>query len=174
MEKQKMSIEKKTKLIYSGELLLFAIVFAVIATLEIIGVIGKREVMMIIFNWVTIFGGTWLIADFIWVLCSKKRKARNSILDKALVVPLGIYLITFDIMCFCKLPFITMEFRRLMMAIAFYYVSAIYLFQGIYHYYFPIPSIREAIIEEEAAALEKEKASNEASETENKEQSEEK
>ena len=148
MAQEKMSVEKKTKMVYSGELLVFAILFAVIATLEIIGVIGKREIMLIIFNWVTIFGGTWMIIDCVWVLCSKKRRKKNSLLDKFLLIPLGIYLITFDIICFSQLSFVTIEFRRMMMSIAFYYLAAIYLFQSIYHYFYPIPAIIEAIEEE--------------------------
>ena len=155
MAKEKMSAEKKTKLIYSGELLIFAILFLVIATLEIIGVIGKREIMHTIFNWVTIFGMTWIIVDFFWVLFSKKRRAKNSLLDKALLLPVAVYLITFDILCFCKLSFITIDFRRMMMAIAFYYIGAIYLFQSIYHYFVPVPMLLVAIEEEKA---EKEKA----------------
>ena len=154
MAKEKMSTEKKTKLIYSGELLFFSTVFFVLATLELLGIIGKREIMMIIFNWVTIFGGTWMIVDFFWVLFSKKRRKKNSLLDKGLLIPLGIYLITFDILCFCQLSFITMEFRRLMMSIAFYYVGAIYLFQAIYHYFVPVPMLIAAI--EEAEQAEKE------------------
>ena len=148
MAKQKMPIEKKTRLIYSIELLIFAVLFLVIATLEILGLIGKNKTMMTIFNWVTIFGATWMIVDFFWVVFSKKRRAKNSLLDKALLLPLAAYLITFDILCFLQLPFITMEFRRLMMGIAFYYVGAIYLFQAIYHYYHPIPALLSAIEEE--------------------------
>ena len=156
MAKEKMSIEKKTKLIYSIELLVFVAIFIVIATLEILGIIGKREIMLIIFNWVTIFGGTWLIVDFFWVLFSKKRRKKNSLLDKALLLPLAVYFITFDILCFCNLSFITLEFRRLMMAIGFYYVAAIYLFQAIYHYYKPVPMMLQAI-EEAKQEEEKEK-----------------
>ena len=152
MAKEKMSIEKKAKLIYSGELLFFALVFIVIATLEITGVIGKREVMMVIFNWVTIFGGAIMIGDFIWLLCSKKRQQKNSFIDKILLVPVGIYLITFDIICFTKASFVTMEFRRLMMSIAFYYLGANYIFQGIYHWFRPIPALIESIKEEEKKA----------------------
>ncbi len=155
MDKEKMSIEKKTKLIYSGELLIFAILFLVIATLEILGVIGKKEIMMIIFNWVTIFGGTWMLVDFFWVLFSKKRRKKNSLLDKAMLIPAGIYLIVFDSLCFAQLSFITMEFRRLMMGILFYYLGACYLFQGIYHYFFPVPAI-VAAIEETYQAMEEE------------------
>ena len=145
----KMSIEKKNKLVYSLEMLIFAVVFIVIATLEVLNIIGKREVMMIIFNWVTIFGGTWMIADFFWVLFSKKRRVRNSLLDKALLLPLAVYLITFDIICFTGQSFVTMEFRRLMMGIAFYYFGADYLFQAIYHWFKPVPGMLESIEEEE-------------------------
>lgn len=169
MAKEKMSLEKKVKLIYSGELLFFAIVFFAIATLEILGIIGKREIILIIFNWVTIFGGTWMIADFIWLLCSIKRRKKNSILDKALLVPAGLYLITFDIICFTKAPFVTLEFRRLMMGIVFYYFGAVYVFQGIYHWFHPIPSLIDDIKAEEAKALEAQKEKEEA-EAPNKEQ----
>ena len=162
MEKEKMPIEKKLKLIYTGELIFFGVLFLTLATLEILGVIGKREIMMIIFNWVTIFGGTWMLVDFFWVLFSKKRRKKNSILDKALLVPAGIYLITFDILCFCQLSFITMEFRRLMMGILFYYLGVIYIFQGIYHYFFPVPSLIEAI---EQAKEEEQKELNQAIES---------
>lgn len=166
MAKEKMSMEKKTILFYSGELILFAIVFFVIATLEILGVIGKREIMHIIFNWVTIFGGTWMIVDFFWVLFSKKRRKKNSLIDKILLVPAGIYLITFDIICFCKLSFVNLEFRRMMMAILFYYIGAVYLFQGIYHYFVPAPAIVEALEQikeaEEAERLEEERKAQEA------------
>ena len=151
MSQEKMSLEKKTKLIYSGELMLFAILFLVLATLEILSVIGKRNIMLTIFNFVTTAGGTWMIVDFFWVLFSKKRRAKNSLLDKILLVPLGIYLITFDIICFCKMtsfgvfPEEQDSFRRLMMGIAFYYIGAIYLFQSIYHYFVPVPSLIKAI-----------------------------
>lgn len=161
MAKEKMSVEKKTKLFYSGELVFFAILFFVIATLEILGIIGKREIMMTIFNWITIFGGTWMIVDFLWVLLSKKRRKKNSLLDKAMFVPAGIYLITFDILCFLQLSFVTMEFRRLMMGILFYYFGTVYLFQGIFHYFYPVPAIVSAI-EETYKAMEEEKKQEEA------------
>ena len=154
MAKEKMSLEKKAKLIYSGEILLFSILFYVLATLEVLGVIGKREIMMVIFNWLTIFGGTWMIADFIWLMCSKKRKQKNSIIDKALLVPLGIYLITFDIICFSGQPFVDMAFRRLMMGIAFYYIATTYLFQAIYHWFRPVPALLQEVEEEQQETIE--------------------
>ena len=170
----KISSEKKVKLIYSGELLFFAIVFAVIATLEITRVLHLKEWVLITFNWLTIFGGAWMIADFFWVFFSMKRRAKNSLLDKALLVPLGIFLIVFDIICFAKWGFKTdssYDFRLYMMTGAFYYVTAIYLFQAIYHYFYPVPMMLEAIKEEEESALAKKQEAEKASEEniENKE-----
>ena len=165
MAKEKMSLEKKVKLIYSGELIFFALVFFVIATLEILGIIGKREIILIIFNWVTIFGGSWMIADFIWLMCSPRRQKKNSKIDKALLVPAGLYLITFDIICFTNASFVTLEFRRLMMGIVFYYLGAVYIFQGIYHWFRPIPGLLEDIRKEqqkaEQEAIENAKANDE-------------
>ena len=165
MAKEKMSLEKKVKLIYSGELIFFALVFFVIATLEILGIIGKREIILIIFNWITIFGGSWMIADFIWLMCSPKRQKKNSKIDKALLVPAGLYLITFDIICFTNASFVTLEFRRLMMGIVFYYLGAVYIFQGIYHWFRPIPGLLEDIKKEqqkaEQEAIENAKANDE-------------
>ena len=92
MAKEKMSLEKKTKLIYSGELMIFAILFLVLATLEILNVIGKKPITLNIFNFVTAAGGAWMIVDFFWVLFSKKRRKKNSLLDKALVVPATIFI----------------------------------------------------------------------------------
>lgn len=145
-----MSIEKKTKLMYSAEIAFFAIVFFVLATLEVLNIIGKRSFMLDVFNFITCAGGTWMIVDFFWVLFSKKRRAKNSLLDKAMLIPLGIYLITFDIICFCKMPIdsadnATNSFRRLMMGIALYYAGGIYIFQAIYHYFYPVPMLIKAI-----------------------------
>ncbi len=154
-----MSLEKKTKLFYSLELAFFAVVFFVLATLEILGVIGRRSIMLDIFNYITAAGGTWMIVDFFWVLFSKKRRKKNSLVDKALLIPLGICLITFDIICFFKMPIAstddaTNSFRRLMMGIALYYAGTIYVFQSIYHYFHPVPMLVQAI--EEAYKAEQE------------------
>ena len=156
MAKEKMSIEKKTKLIYSIELIIIAVIFAVVATLQIVGVLGKNEIMQTVFNWITIFGGAWMIVDFLWILFSKKRRAKNCLLDKILVLPLAIFLITFDIMCFAQLSFVNTRFRQIMLGCAFYYVFVVYLFEGIYHYYKPIPAIIQAIEETKKAEQEQE------------------
>ena len=159
MAKEKMSIEKKVKLIYSGELIFIAIVFLVLATLELCRVLKIRDWVLIAFNWITIFGGAWMIADFIWTLVSPKKRAKNSLLDKCLLLPLGIYLIVFDIICFAKQGMkedVSYDFRLYMMTSAFYYVAVIYIFQGFYHYKHPIPSLVAAIKQEEEEAKKKE------------------
>ena len=166
----KMSVEKRTKLIYSVELIVIAIVFVVIAILEILRVMHFRDWVLIAFNWVTIFGGTWMIVDFVWTLVSKKKRTKSSLLDKCLLLPLGIYLITFDIICFTKqaqgLTLVdTYDFRMYMMTSAFFYIAAVYIFQGIYHYYHPIPMMVKAIQEAQEAELEKQKELEEKNKT---------
>ena len=155
MAKEKMSDEKKIKLVYSGELLVFAIVFFVLGALKVSLVIRTNNIIRIIFNWVTLFGGTWTIVDFIWVLCSKKRRKKNSILDKALMVPLGIYLITYDLICLLG-PTRDTSFYAYCMSVVLFYAGTIFTFQAIYHYWHPIPTILDAIAQAEAASKEEE------------------
>ena len=142
MENEKKTASKKARLIYSGELLFFAIIFAVIATLEITRVLTIRDWVLIVFNWLTIFGGTWMIVDFFWVLFSKKRRKKNSLIDKILLVPLGIYLITYDILCFANI-IVDYDPKMYMMTSAFYYLTAIYIFQAIFHFFIPVPALLE-------------------------------
>lgn len=152
MAKEKMSAEKKTKLIYCGELILIAIVFIVIATLDITRVLHIRDWVLIAFNWVTLFGGLWIIADFVWTLVSPKKRAKNSLLDKALMLPVGVFFIVFDLYCLINQlgkTDVSYDFRLYMMVSAFYYIAAIYIFQGIYHYKYPIPMLVAAIKEAE-------------------------
>ena len=165
MAKKKMSDETKVKLIYTIELLIFAVVFIVVATLKITRVLNTRDVVRLIFNIITILGGTWMIVDFIWTLCSKKKRMKNSLLDKSLFLPLGIYLITFDIICLVNASLRTGDFFLYMTVGAFYYIAACYIFEAIYHFFKPIPSIVAAIEEVKRrnaeAELEEQQAENE-------------
>ena len=45
----------------------------------------------------------------------------------------------------------TLDFRRLMMGIVFYYFGAVYLLQGIFHWFFPIPGLLEDVRKEQEA-----------------------
>ena len=48
MAKEKMPIEKKAKLIYSGELLFISIVFIVISILVLLKILGNK--MLVVYN----------------------------------------------------------------------------------------------------------------------------
>ncbi len=137
--KKKMSSSKKAIIIYTVELLVIAAVFATIATLEIARVIKISTVQHVIFNIVTTFGGLWLIADFVWASFSEKRKARVSYLDKVLHLPLGIYLICFDLIMYTHWNVLAYEVYLYGMTSAFYYVAACYTFEAIFHIFKPVP-----------------------------------
>ena len=149
MEKQ----IKKIKMIYSGELLLFAVVFIVLGILELLRVIKLSDRFQLIFKIVTLVGATWLVTDFVWVLLSPKRRAKNALMDKAMMLPLAVYLYVFDILGFVLQP--GYGYYQVGVPVAFFYLSCAYVFQGIYHYYNPTPAVIEMI--EEAMKPEEEK-----------------
>ena len=153
--KKKLDMITKAKLIYSGELMLFFVLFLVIAILRITGVMGGNDVRSKIFNWVTIFGGTWLTIDFFWALFSKKRRSKIALIDKCLHLPAGLYLISFDIYCFVTNPAGTSNVYRYGVPIVLFYLCSCYLFESIYHFFKPVPGLLE--IEEMAKAEEEAK-----------------
>ena len=144
--KKKLDALTKAKLIYSGELIIIAIVFLVVAILKFTNVIPYNATRHLVLNWITLFGGTWVIVDFVWALLSKKRRPRISLLDKALHLPVGIYLVTFDLFCIITRPDNPMIYRC-GFPIAISYLCLCYIFEGIYHFYHPIPGILEAVVE---------------------------
>ena len=156
---KKISQETKIKLIYSGELLLFSIVFLVFSILKFTNVMKYNETRRIVFNWITLFGGAWGITDFIWAISSKKRKQRVSLLDKFLTLPLSLFIITFDLISLIAKPAYD-SFYIIMIGIAFAYVSGIYLFQAIYHFYRPIPGLLDDEEDEENPENSQEKPGN--------------
>lgn len=165
MEKQKMPIEKKLKLIYCGELGLFAVVFAVLGFLFVFGVITPADWKRYVFTYLTLAGGVWLITDFVWALLSKKRRQKVSLLDKALVLPVAPILITFDIYaitqgCNESLPY------RYFIGFDLLYLALVYAFQAIYHYYKPTRQMLDIIKE----ALQEEEKSKNPAETDQKEE----
>jgi len=147
--KKKLDALTKVKLIYSGELLIFSIVFLVIAILEFTNVFVISERHHQIFNWLTIFGGTWIVADFTWMLLSKKRQAKGCLIDKITVFPLGIYLIAYDIVGFINYNKMPQEFYQYGIPAALSYVFVVYTFQAIYHWYHPLPELVNEVKKEE-------------------------
>ena len=141
MDKQ----EKRIKWIYSGELLIFAVVFIVLGILELLAVIKLSERFQLIFKIVTLVGATWLVTDFVWVMLSPKRKAKNAVMDKAMMLPLALYLYVFDILGFVLQP--GYGYYQVGVPAAFFYIACAYAFQGIYHYYHPVPMVVEMLEE---------------------------
>ena len=134
---------KKANLAYVIELAVIAVLFAVIAVLRLTGVwSGTNNVRRAIFHWVTIFGGTWTVIDLIWALASKRRRKKVCLLDKILNAPMGVYVVTFDIICFATWP--EERFFIVGISIGFIYVAVNYTFQAIYHYFKPVPQIVSA------------------------------
>ena len=138
--KKKMDTMTKAKLIYSGELFVFAIAFLVVAILEFTQVIKISERHHIIFNWVTLFGGSWLIADFIWALADKKRQKRIAMIDKIIHLPLGIYLIAFDLFCLISKPS-DPNIYQYGIPSALTYICLCYIFESLYHFKYPVPGL---------------------------------
>lgn len=152
--KKKLDFLTKAKLIYSGELLIFAIVFFVIALLEFLQVIKISNGHRQFFNWVTLFGGTWLIVDFFWATFSKKRRKKIAYIDKVLHLPLGLYLVTFDLFCLITQPTNHLVYQY-GIPTALSYISVAYAFEAIYHYFHIIPAVLEMAKEEEEEAAKK-------------------
>ena len=139
MEKQ----IRKIKLIYSGEYLLIAVVFLVIGLLELLKVITIKDWVQLVFKIVTLAGALWLIIDFLWTLLSPKKRAKNCLLDKAMMLPLALYLLVFDIYGFISpRPY---EYYQIGIPLVFFYIVCAYTFQGIYHYFNPVPMVLEMI-----------------------------
>lgn len=138
--KKKMDMLTKAKLIYGGELLLFAIAFFVIAILKLTGVLGSNTVRAAIFNWVTLFGGTWLLVDLFWALFDKKRQKRIALLDKIIHAPAGAYLVAFDLFCLINKPSDPKVYQY-GVPIALGYLGLCYTFEAIYHFFYPIPGL---------------------------------
>ncbi len=158
-EKKKMDGLKKVKLIYSGELLLFAVVFVVIGILILVGVISIKDWKRIAFSYVTLAGGAWLIADFIWTLASPKRRARKPLIDKILVLPAALTVISFDIYAFVKGMVhsdVTSPLFAYFIGGDLCYLALVYFFEAFYHYKHPLPELVEAAMEEEKEKEEKE------------------
>jgi len=151
MAKSKMPEEKKIKLIYSGELLFFSLVFIVLGILILTNVIVIKTVFKWIYNIGTLGGGCWVIFDFFWCLKSKKRRSKVAFIDKILLVPVALASIPFDIYCFVS--GMDNPFYQRVIGIAFLYLAAVYIFQGIYHYKYPIPGLFDDLEEEKKKKL---------------------
>ena len=145
--KQKMDMLTKAKLIYSIELGVFALLFLTLAILRLTGVIGTNATRALIFNWVTLFGGTWICVDFFWALFDKKRQKRIAMIDKIIHLPAGLYLIAFDLYCLTAKPENDAVYQYGIASILMY-LGLCYTFEALFHFKYPVPGIIEAGKEE--------------------------
>ena len=146
--KQKMDDITKAKLIYSIELGVFSVAFLVIAILQFVRVITFGETHLRIINWITIFGASFTLLDFVWFLKSPIRRKKNSMLDKCLIFPLAVYVLVFDIICFANYEPAQLDLAQLMIPIASCYASGVYCIEAIYHWFHPVPLLLEEIEKE--------------------------
>ena len=147
-----MESEKKIKMVYSGELLVFALIFAVLGTLILTHVWVLGGTFRSIFIYVTLAGSTWFFIDFVWTLSSKKRQAKNSLLDKALPLPATGTILVTDIISLVTGLDNTKELHHYVVGSVFVYFALVYIIEGLYHYKHPIPLILEEIEESKKAA----------------------
>ena len=156
--KTKMSVEKKTKLIYSGELIIIALIALVIGILKLVGVIDTKPVRLLVYNIISLVGAVIFIGNFVWALVSPKKRKKTSMLDSLITLPVMLYLIGFDIYCFVigkdAVPDIIVKYS---VGLVLIYIGIDYIFQGIYHYFYLTPQLAEAIKEEEDRLLEEAK-----------------
>lgn len=155
--KNKMDPVKKAKIFYSAELFVIAAVFITVGVLQLTRVLRINNTVLTIFNWVTLFGGLFVVFDFCWLMASKKRQAKNSKVDKALLLPSGLFLIVFDLICLIKQidKDANYDFYRFCIGSVLCYLAVVYIFEGFYHWWHPIPGFVEDIT---AEALEQEQA----------------
>ena len=149
-----MDVEKKTKMILCGEFLLFALVFAVLSALILtrVWVLGQSG-FRYVFIFITMAGTAWFFVDFFWTLFSKKRRAKNSLLDKVLPLPATGSIFALDVVSLVIGLEASKDIHQLTVGVVFAYLAIMYLFQGFYRYKHPSPLMVEAI--EEARKEEK-------------------
>ena len=142
----------KAKKIYSGELLLFSLVFLTLGILFLLDVLHISAWKRWLFAIGPMVGFVWFVIDLIWTIKSPKRRARNSLADKIIMVPMSLTLTVFAIIAFINNWVMTSDgdfYYRIMVGVALCYYSGAYVFQAIYHWYHPIPLLIEAAKEDD-------------------------
>lgn len=127
----------KTKVIMQGEYVLIALVFLVLGFLKIFGVINSdsQSTKAHIFNFITSAGSLWVISDFLWSSFSKKRHNRVDYIDKVVTLPIGLYLLVYNILCFINWSNPSPYLNKIGVSILFFMIFIVYMFIGIYHWF---------------------------------------
>lgn len=154
--KKPLDILTKAKLIYSGELLAFSVLFAVLGILILTGVIGVSDTKILILTILTLIGGPIMIFNFVHYCVSEKKRKKSSLLDILFLLPVPLVMIPIDIMRFCGM--VPNEAYPLIVGITFLYITLAYTTEAIYHWFVPLPLLVEAAEEDEEAEKTKENA----------------
>ena len=145
--KKPLDILTKAKLIYSGELLAFSILFLVLGILILTGVIGVSDTKILILTILTLVGGPIMIFNFVHYCVSEKKRKNSSLLDILFLLPVPLVMIPVDILRFCGM--IPNEAYPYIIGITFLYITLAYTVEAIYHWFVPLPVLVEAAKEEE-------------------------
>ena len=143
---KKMSGNDKAKLIYTLELAIFAVLFATLGILFLTGVLKTSAWKKWLVLTVGTLGAIWAYVDFFWVLRSPKRRAKNSLLDKALVLPNALFAFGINIYFWVKLAPFNGESDALFaycLGASLCYFALIYAIEAIYHWKHPVPGLLE-------------------------------
>lgn len=146
----------KAKLLIQGEYLLISLIFLACGILKIFDILKSSELRAHIFNFVTLAGSLWVIADFLWCTISKKKRAKVTYLDKILALPLGLYLLVFDIISLIRWTNVD-DWYKYGISIAFFLIFLVYSFEAVYHWFYPTKMLLEAVEQDEAAKLDEKK-----------------
>ena len=166
-EKKEFSPElKKAIKVYSIELIVFAVVFIVLGILVFTKVIQIGSFAQNIFPYVGIVGAAIMLTDWIWLLCSPKRRAKNAMIDKILLIPSSIALLVCNIYILVQgytkdandamFANVGQDFFQYLVGSALIYFAVIYTFEAIYHWYVPVPAL--ILADEQIDEAEKKKA----------------
>lgn len=153
MAKKKLDELTKIKLIYSGELVLFSIIFLILGILQFVDVIGISERFLNIFKVITLLGAAFFIYDIITTFTNKKKRAKACLLDKFSTILVPPYIIVIDILLWTGNEYVWGN-PKYFISPLFLVLSIAYLFQGIYHWFYPLKELLEDLNEENKEPVE--------------------
>lgn len=142
MEKKKLDDYTKTKLIYSGELIIIALVLLVIGILQVCGVMNISETFLHIFKFLAIVSGCYFLYDIITTFTNKRKREKACLVDKFTIIVVPPYTLTLSILLFAGNEFVWQNPKYFIVPLIFY-IAVIYIFQGIYHWFFPLKILFE-------------------------------
>ncbi len=141
-EKKKLDEVTKTKLFYSGELVIIAIALIVVGILQVVGVMNFSETFLHIFKFLALAGMCYFIFEIVTIIKIPKKRENVCWVDKCTVLVIPPYTFTLSMLLFFGNEFVWSNPKLFLVPLIFY-LAAVYLFQGIYHWFFPLKILFE-------------------------------